>query len=121
MFAETADIGTETMAMEDVIPLAVAQQVLNIVVGGSLPGQSQGTVDPDAALDGVLLAIALIMEQAPEFPTDQALREGADQFSRQLAFHAESLRAVYRQTGVHPIDRLIRRFGRPDETAAMPN
>jgi hypothetical protein len=111
MSTHTIEMPSTTLEADELIPLAVARQVLNVVIGGSLPGHARDTIDPDAALDGVLMAVAMMLEQAPEFPTETALRKGADQFAERLAYHATAMRAVYQQSGVHPIDQLINRFG----------
>lgn len=85
----------------------VANMVLDAILGTSKPGEND-TKDPDAAIDGVLMALASVLEQAPEFPTNQSLRLGADSLGKRIHAHARKFREVYEQTGIHPINALAR-------------
>lgn len=101
------------MTAEEQIIYGMAGQVVQLVVAGSAPGQTAGTVDPDAAIDGLLMGLALILEQAPEFDTNQSMRRGCEQVGKRLHRHAKLLRMTFEQTGIHPIDHVIDRFGEP--------
>lgn len=106
-----ADCGDETTP-ENEISLKVAELVTKIIVGGTLPGLTAGR-DTDAAIDGVLMALALVLEQSPEGATPRDLRKQCEQFGKQLHYHAKLMRGVYEQTGKHPIEDVLGDFASP--------
>lgn len=85
----------------------VANVVVDAILGAAKSGDND-TKDPDAAIDGILMALASVLEQAPEFPTNQSLRMGADALGKRIHAHARKFREVYERTGVHPINALAR-------------
>src|SRR5262245_14747697 len=104
-------VGPDEATPENEISVKVAQLVTKIIVNGSLPGQLGR--DPDAAIDGVLMGLALVMEQAPEAATSRDLRQQCEDFGKRLHYHAKLFRGAYEQGGVHPIAHIIEGFGQP--------
>ncbi|MEJ5978862.1 hypothetical protein WG901_19570 [Novosphingobium sp. PS1R-30] len=104
--------GGEETTPENEISLKVAELVTKIIVSGSMPGVVAGR-DPDAAIDGVLMALALVLEQSPEGATPRDLRKQCEQFGKQLHYHAKLFRGVYEKTGQHPIEQLLGDFASP--------
>ncbi|RZK03380.1 MAG: hypothetical protein EOO76_03005 [Novosphingobium sp.] len=87
---------------QEPITMSVADLTVKLIAGGTMPGLT-GTRDPDAVIDGILLGTALVMEQAPEHPNAGALRRGAKAFADRLHEHARLARAMFEQTGEHPM------------------
>lgn len=100
-----ADCVVATATTDRTTSYFVANMVLDAILGASKSGENH-TKDPDAAIDGVLMALASVLEQAPEFPTSQSLRLGAESLGKRVHAHARKFRAVYDETGIHPINAL---------------
>lgn len=98
---------------ENEVSFSVAEMVVKMIVNGALPGQD-GKVrnDPDAAIDGVLMGLALVLEQAPEAKTPRALRQQTEDFAKRLLHHAKVFRASFEHSGVHPIAHIDKKFGK---------
>ncbi|MEJ5979641.1 hypothetical protein WG901_23515 [Novosphingobium sp. PS1R-30] len=101
----------EDLSQENEISLKVADLVARIIVSGSLPGLAGR--DPDAAIDGVIMALALVLEQSPEGATPRDLRKQCEDFGKQLHYHAKLFRGVYEKTGQHPIEQVLGDFASP--------
>ena len=97
------------------ITMSVADLTVKLIASGTMPGL-MGTRDPDAVIDGILLGMALVMEQAPEHPNAGALRRGAKAFADRLHEHARMARAMFEQNGKHPIARVLRANGNTSPT-----
>ena len=103
----------DVIGPENEISLKVAELVTKMIIDGSLPGETGPSRDPDAAIDGVLLALALVLEQAPESRTPRALRQQCDAFAKRLHYHASLCRGAFEREGVHPIAHVVEGFGTP--------
>lgn len=100
---------------------AVTATVLQLIVGTAKPGEAQEIVDPDVAIDGVLMALALVLEQAPECKRPRALERQAEVYGRQIAAYASRAREAFDRSGIHPIDALLDRFGSVQKSAETVN
>ncbi|GAY24648.1 MULTISPECIES: hypothetical protein [Sphingobium] len=112
--------GLDTLPREEALRLRVAQQTLELVLGSAVRDSEQ-TVDPDLAVEGILMGLACIMEQAPEFPTRQSLRKGGEAYGKMLGQQAQNLRSTFEETGMHPIDALLDRFMSVADDGQKPN
>lgn len=99
------------LGTEEDIPYAVADHVVKLIITGSLP-DGQSTVDPDHAIDGILMALAMIMDQAPECATPRDLRLATENYGKRLHHHAKIFRDYFDKSGVHMIDHVVDRFRR---------
>ncbi|HUD91789.1 hypothetical protein [Sphingobium sp.] len=112
--------GIDSLPPSEATQLRIAQQTLELILGSAVRDSDQ-TVDPDLAVEGILMGLACIMEQAPEFPTRQSLRKGAEAYGKLLGHHAQTLRSAFEETGIHPIDGLLDRFNMSGETGQKAN
>jgi hypothetical protein len=116
----TAIEGIDSLPQSEATQLRVAQQTLELILGSAVRDSDQ-TVDPDLAVEGILMGLACVMEQAPEFPTRQSLRKGAETYGKMLGQHAQNLRSAFEETGIHPIDALLDRFNLAAGDGQKPN
>jgi hypothetical protein len=86
---------------DDEIAAVAAAQVIRMVDAGAVPG-SDGR-RPDAVMEGIILGLAMVIEQAPQCRTKRKLRQISGGCGRLLVQRAQQFRAAFEQTGVHPI------------------
>lgn len=92
------------------VTITIAEHIVKLVVAGAAP-DSPGTRDPDAVIDGVLMGLALVMEQAPECATPRALRKQAENMGQRMHHHGKIARGMFEENEVHPITYILEGFG----------
>ena len=91
--------------------------ILQAIIGASHQSDRKGIMDPDAAIDATVKALAILFEQSPEAATPRDMRKLSESFSKRFHTHLKDLRASFERTGVHPIDEMLDRFPTPGGTA----
>lgn len=102
--------GEDELEDDERTTFAIADLTVRLIARGGIPGQ-EGKRDPDAVIDGILLGLALVMEQAPEHPNSAALRRGVKAFGTRLHDHAKMARAMFERNGEHPIGCVLDGYG----------
>lgn len=97
---------------KDHTTVAVAEIVVKMIASGSTP-DSASTRDPDGVIDGLLMGLALVLEQALETKTPSALRKMTERMGKTLLYHAKVAREMFEYSGVHPIASMLESYSTP--------